>query len=293
MRRLGSPPFGAIDVYKTCVAEIDDDSLRNTFDAALPLIVDKVTSFDNATATASWCNLPRAKRGHGDTVIVGALTKEQLVALYDDHMVKAPGPARKIYDDILVAAAGHCPFCGGIGHVKTLDHYLPKSIFPAYSVLPHNLVPSCRDCNTGKNASFATQAQDQALHPYLDDQKFFQERWIVAEIAKTNPILVSFKCAPPPTWSDTEQNRARSHFTNYNISSRYSIQAATEVSTVTTTRGSSLKILSPLNFRAYLLDHANSGKLDLNGWNRTMYAALAETSWFLTTDFSVPDWENQ
>ncbi|TPJ42888.1 HNH endonuclease signature motif containing protein [Mesorhizobium sp. B2-7-1] len=59
-----------------------------------------------------------------------------------------------------------CPFCGGLGHTWTLDHYLPKANFPAYSVNPSNLVPCCRDCNSGKNASFGAELHEQTLHPY-------------------------------------------------------------------------------------------------------------------------------
>ncbi|WP_430034907.1 hypothetical protein [Neorhizobium sp. BT27B] len=33
-------------------------------------------------------------------------------------------------------------------------------------------------------------------------------------------------------------------------------------------------------FREYLLEAADEPGYDLNGWNRTTYAALADTNWF-------------
>lgn len=42
-----------------------------------------------------------------------------------------------------------CHYCG-INMVDTFDHYLPKSLFPEYSVMPINLFPCCAQCNRKK-----------------------------------------------------------------------------------------------------------------------------------------------
>jgi hypothetical protein len=51
-----------------------------------------------------------------------------------------------------------------------------------------------------------------------------------------------------------------------------------------------LRRLNEDSFRDYLLDNANSTDFVLNGWSRTMYAALAASDWFLQTDFQDPNW---
>ena len=280
MRKLDAPSNSPIDVYDICCAAVSGTALQRTYETNRPIILGAIALFSAATATASWANLPRVPRGSPNLVIAGSLTKKNLIDLYDAYMVGASGASRKVYDDILVAAGGQCPFCGGLGQVCTLDHYLPKANFPLYSVLPLNLVPCCRDCNTGKNASFSTVDHQQTLHPYLDNDKYFLERWVSAEVQRTNPVVMTFKCTPSPEWSSDDKSRVNQHFTNYRFARRYSIQAGAELSRLLDLRSNSLRTLSPEAFKAYLLENANSKDFDLNGWSRTMYSALAETDWF-------------
>ena len=51
-----------------------------------------------------------------------------------------------------------CPFCG-IGTVSTLDHYLPKSKYPALAITPKNMIPACRDCNWERKGHFLLRTQ--------------------------------------------------------------------------------------------------------------------------------------
>lgn len=46
--------------------------------------------------------------------------------------------------------ASVCQYCG-INDASTMDHYLPKAIYPEYSVHSLNLIPCCSDCNLLKN----------------------------------------------------------------------------------------------------------------------------------------------
>ena len=103
-------------------------------------------------------------------------------------MVPKEKLARKYYDKLLsLAPLNRCPYCG-IGQVSTLDHYLPKTKFLIFSVLPYNLVASCKDCNTGKLDSYATTQNKQTLHPYYDD--FTSEQWLYARVLQ--PLKIEF-----------------------------------------------------------------------------------------------------
>lgn len=268
-----------MDVFDLCVGECAAGD-RTPYEVNRSFIEHAAVDYQTASATQSWYFLPRTPRGMPHSIVAGTLTKGQLTSLYTDRMVATSGNARRVYDDIQVAANGHCPFCGGVGHVFTLDHYLPKSGFPLYSVLPTNLVPCCRDCNTGKSSVFGTTAEQQPLHPYVDDAKFFNQRWIRARLVATDPIVVVFYCAAPASWSSTDQARVNSHFTDYNLASRYGKLAGAEVNKVVGQRRGTLQGMTPDGFREFLLEAANEPGYDLNGWNRTTYAALAETDWF-------------
>lgn len=63
-----------------------------------------------------------------------------------------------------------CPSCGEPGRPRTLDHYLPKDIFPEFSVLLLNLTPMCDWCQGEKLAGYVTEdGQKRYIHPYFDD----------------------------------------------------------------------------------------------------------------------------
>ncbi|MCD4484802.1 hypothetical protein LQR31_09990 [Chromobacterium vaccinii] len=63
-----------------------------------------------------------------------------------------------------------CPSCGEPGRPRTLDHYLPKDIFPEFSVVLLNLTPMCDWCQGEKLAEYITNdGFKRYIHPYFDD----------------------------------------------------------------------------------------------------------------------------
>jgi hypothetical protein len=69
-----------------------------------------------------------------------------------------------------------CIMCGGFGN-GTLDHYLPKSMYPEYSFFSKNLIPSC-NCNSLRGTAVkGATSPERAIHPYFDnflDQRLYQ-----------------------------------------------------------------------------------------------------------------------
>ena len=62
-----------------------------------------------------------------------------------------------------------CPACGEAGAPNTLDHYLPKTSYPHFSVTPLNLFPMCDACQTNKGTKTGSAAEPRFfLHPYFD-----------------------------------------------------------------------------------------------------------------------------
>ncbi|WP_155736110.1 hypothetical protein [Pseudomonas chlororaphis] len=70
-------------------------------------------------------------------------------------------------NSIYINGLGSCPFCGGDG-ARTIEHYLPQTSYPEFSIFSLNLMPSCGDCNRKRNASNAHGAKIKLLHPYFD-----------------------------------------------------------------------------------------------------------------------------
>lgn len=290
MKRLASPPHSPLDLYDACVSEAEGELKahlainRNSLDEAAQV-------FDAHSATKTWCDLPRARHGHREDIVIGTLSKGSLMDLYSSGVVGSTGAPRKIYDDIMVAAKGECPYCGGIGTPRTLDHYLPKSKFPAYSVLPRNLVPACRDCNTDAGAGFPNTPQNQPIHPYLDKDCFFNERWVYGEVHRSDPIVVTFTVTPPEHWADNDKQRATQHFAACGLAGRYSSRVAGDISPLILQRQSSLAQFSPDQFRDHLNIVSSDANLLLNGWKRTLYHALCSSDWFCDANFN-DDWLN-
>ncbi len=280
MKQLPLPAFDPIEVFLECVADVKDETLQNRYIENQGHIEEAIAVFTTEAANHTLCKLPRVPRGQNNRIVAGTLSKNDLTKLYSKYMVGSTGSARTIYDDIFVTANGKCPFCGGIGHVKTLDHYLPKANFPLYSVLPANLVPCCRDCNTGLGATFATAPEEQTIHPYFDEDHFFSERWVVATIMQTDPVTAQFKAEPPVGWDQIDKQRAESHFQEYDLPARFSVEAAAEIAMLTDLRRTALRDMPADTFSNILRGNANSGTLPINGWKRTTYSALADVHWF-------------
>jgi hypothetical protein len=56
-----------------------------------------------------------------------------------------------------------CPMCN-FEQTATLDHYLPQSIYPEFSILARNLIPTCFNCNNKKGIRPA----NGFVHAYYD-----------------------------------------------------------------------------------------------------------------------------
>ncbi|MDF3680290.1 HNH endonuclease, partial [Enterobacter hormaechei] len=212
--------------------------------------------------------------------------------LYENNLRDKNKPAREYYDDMLVSSGEKCPFCGDIGQTKNIDHFLPVAHYPEFSVMPINLVPSCRDCNMGeKGQVFAVDEEHQAIHPYIDKDIFFREQWIYANFVSGTPGAISFYVECPATWRQEDKNRAIHHFTLLNIANRYRLEAGKHLSEVITQRNSFARVIRQFSptatsqqLRSAFIEANLKPIIDLNNfpnyWKRVMYQCLANSAEF-------------
>lgn len=258
-----------------------------------PHVLAAFDAYNEKSETKSWCRLIKMARGNPDAIAVGDLSKGELVDLYNNNVVRSSGRARQIYDQIKVAACQECPYCGGMGEmgetseIATADHYLPKARFPVYSVFPLNLVPSCRTCNDGMNDNFPTEERHQPIHPYLDDIKFFTERWVYASVREEDPIIIDFTVDPPVAWPEVDRSRVNQHFKDLKLPSRYRARVWQELAPLIAQRKNSIKGLNFEEFRNHLRSVADLDGLPVNGFKRTLYSGLASSEWFCGYDFNT------
>lgn len=98
---------------------------------------------------------------------------------------------RYFYDKILNSQE-ICLYCG-FRDSTTLDHYLSKSVYPNYAILPINLVPCCDNCNRAKSNYDDNNLEEYEyfLHPYFDD--YNNIRWLNGTLEFfENSIMVKY-----------------------------------------------------------------------------------------------------
>lgn len=211
-------------------------------------------------------------------------TKTELVKLYEQQLVQNK-EGRKIYDLLLnLAPGGICPFCG-FSQASTLDHYMPKKKYPSFSISPLNLVPSCSDCNTGKKEDVAGNEREQIIHPYYD-HKLFEDQWLFARVNNTTPASLTFFTRPPVHWQQVNHDRVQSHFENFKLARRFSVQVATEISTLKYELAYDFDISQGAGVKEALhKKQSASSRVNINWWKTAMYQALTSSDWYCDGGF--------
>ncbi len=277
--------MSATDALDACKKGVGPNSLKLRIEAAREDFSQNAAMYAESAEKGKLYQFSPLLGREAQAVVIANLTKKELVDLYEYYLRGTGKPGRAVYDKLIVAAKDKCPFCGGIGRPRNLDHFLPKSAFPQFSILPLNLIPACRDCNMdGKAGSYATTAESQILHPYLDDDCFFSERWVVAQVVSINPCSVEYFVQPPDQWDELCQKRVEAHFHDFDLKKRYSIQAAEELTTITSQRKGFMIQASAEEFSAYLSSVAEA-PLFVNHWKKVLYLCLANDESFCSHAF--------
>jgi hypothetical protein len=275
MRRLPVPQVKACDVFASAIGAFHDSGLLARFTAAQAVIVSEETQYARL-AQAGRLDLVQASAS-----VNSDLSVDEMKELYRKGMSSASGPARPFYDKLVTAAPhGTCPLCGQ-GRVRTLDHYLPQSKYPALVVTPINLIPACRDCNTAKLNKAPTTAGEQTMHPYFDD--FTSVRWLRAKVAESDPPVILYETRLPEGWPPVIAERLRRHMATFKLATTFTLYAGEQMSEIAGelqllhSTGGADAVRQELQTRAGKREQTHR-----NSWQTAMYFGLAESEWFCT-----------
>lgn len=281
MKLLKEPTIKALEVYDDCVKDI---SIRNKFITAKEIISKNYEYYKEKAKNNELHKFRNSTFGKPEQAVIGNLTKQDLVNLYDIYMVKEDKNGRKYYDNLKMRAPlGKCPFCG-FGQVSTLDHFLSKSYYPIFSILPINLIPSCTDCNKKKGASIVTE-NNQIPHPYFESEKIENDIWLFSEIKEINPPTATFFAKHPNEWDEYLAKRVQMYFKDFNLAYRFSIEAANELVSIC----ENLKYEKTIYLRKQHLKRQEKIERNIrkNSWRAALYTALAQSDWFIETGFTL------
>lgn len=205
----------------------------------------------------------------------GIAEKDDLVDLYNSKFVPEGRPGRKTYLSIKQSAPkGRCPLCSQLP-VSTVDHYLPKSKYPAISVYPRNLVPACGRCNGYKLA----EADALTLHPYYDNVENI--RWLKCILSDGEAIAVKFS-----VWEDVGpaplRQRMVNHLNHVGVGELYQVSALSHLSDIRHRLCEIGNFGGPVSLFEYLKEEYESRlAYRQNSWGTALYSALCNEKWFV------------
>ncbi|RKS21770.1 hypothetical protein CLV94_2405 [Flavobacterium endophyticum] len=277
MLRVTKPTLSSVRVYSDCIRIVRNRDLRNRLTACEDLIQQAEQEFENKITKGLMHTINR------EETVNRNVTAKELKDVYTLRMVGNPA-GRIHYDELFLSAPQElCPLCAH-RNVTTLDHYLPKAEYPRLSVVPINLIPSCKDCNTGKLSFYPTSPETETLHPYYDNIENIQ--WLKATVNRTSPICINFYAERQSDWTDLLFERVKHHIETYGLKSLYSVQAARELSAIKRmlindyTNGGSEEV------RKRLMENAGSRlENNRNLWTTALYLGLANDAWFCEEGF--------
>ncbi len=273
MRQIAGPAIAARSAYQACRQSVNEPLYRQRLQDGEKEFLGVSADYFIRAGAAVLYTFQAIDPNEDDTAVLRDLTKADLVKLYEYHMVRRQ-PGRALYNKLSIASKKKCPSCGGIGHVYTLDHYLPKAELPQFSICPANLLPCCRDCNSEKGSSVADSPGGQVLHPYFDANHFYTDVWVVAQIQRGREASANFSVQPPATWTDDDKERVAAHFREYNLSERYAVEAASELVMVVDQWPDIYEPMTVAQRQAHFAAMARGSCI--NDWKPVLYRALSQ-----------------
>ena len=273
--KIKLPVIDQSEMIEDCIEGIQDSKRKTTLRNSKAAIVDYSAHYLEVAKNGKLSGEPK------QVSIPGGATKDDMVYLYDERLVKS-AKGRPYYEKIKANAPwGKCPICGYYV-ADTLDHYLPKSIYYRYAVSIANLVPSCIVCNKNKTSRTAEGRAEETIHPYFDD--FDDEVWLNARIERDagNPFGFVFEVIKPEKWAEEKYKRAKNHLEAYKLSDLYRKLSACEITKEITNLIKLYGITASMNLlkssvQISLETEMEQGK---NTWKSAMLRALSESEWF-------------
>ena len=273
MLSLPRPPFKATETYSECASGVRDKSRKERYESDEPSVTDADTRYVTAGAAGAAHTLP-SEEFQMRTVPTG-----DMVWLYENRLAGRSSSARVIYDALKqIGPYGRCALCG-VRDATTLDHFLPKSAFPALAVNPLNLVPSCGRCNQLKSDRVGGM-----VHAYFDNTS--GAVWLIANLVESKPCVALFDVVSPPNWPADLAGRAREHFARLQLGSLYAAQASRTMRGDTLAFRRAFEFSGPEGIRSYVEERAESwANHEPNCWEAALYTALSRSDWFCEGGF--------
>lgn len=175
---------------------------------------------------------------------------------------------------------GCCPYCN-LSHVDSLDHVLPRSFYPEYSVLAENLVPSCSRCNEKKSDECYQSTGKNLMHPYFVDIPDSPILWAEIDVNRT-AVTVHFELRINQDIDADMFDSIANLFVLLDLAELYSVQAIGEMKDRVGHMNTVFLSCGAIGLRNFLASEANStcNNRGENYWKTALLRALARSREF-------------
>lgn len=274
----GGNRYDALEVFELCISKVRKRSEKQRLQMLSQHINGAAAKYDSAAARAELHTIPTLYR-------IGTQYLSDMTRTYESRMVRKQQPGRIVYDSILNNAKHRiCPLCG-LGAATTLDHYLPKSLYPVFAVLPTNLVPACDWCQKAKLNACPRKPEEETLHPYFSNVE--AESWLHAVVIESTPAVFEFGVSPPSAWGKVMAARLAFHLKAFQLADLFSRNAASTLCGIRYR----LKLLFDAGGTDAVRQHLREEALSraqhrLNHWETAFYKAAAASNWFCQGGFA-------
>ncbi|HFQ5210065.1 TPA: hypothetical protein ACGVAJ_003504 [Vibrio vulnificus] len=182
-----------------------------------------------------------------------------------------------------------CPACGEDGTPNTLDHYLPKDLYPEYAILTKNLFPMCDICQGKKSTQVLCDAGKRLfLHPYYDE--FLVCKSVKLDIGEPFSAPENFTLSAEDSLGDDEVRLVNKHIEKLEIESRYSKyfreQYIRLLKLVSAMRESGLNVTEQIDMFALMAKMKS-----INSWEHVFYSSVRDNEQLMEflVNGAIPD----
>ena len=188
----------------------------------------------------------------------------------------------------ILARSSLCCHCGS-SRSGQLDHYLPRSKFPEFSILSLNLIPCCSTCNGRKLEKY--QRPDGGalfLHPYFDELPG-DERFLDVAIEVSTAVIVEYSVVKSPSMTQEMYVTLASQFNHLNLGDQYFDEAIAYLGEQREAIADYFDDGGSTNVAEYLRRDAASQErtLGLNHWKPCLNRALSQDAAFCEAGFQL------
>jgi hypothetical protein len=209
--------------------------------------------------------------------------KEDLLELYNYDNSVLTKFRRCVTTDTGSNYQDTCQYCT-INSVNTLDHFIPKDLFHEFSVHPHNLIPSCSQCNSKKSTRWIINNQHFFINLYTDLLPSQQYLFVEITVNSLNDIDVNFKVENQNNIPSQIYNILHRHYSELGLCQRFKDNCSDTIIELTNSIQASLNNGQAMQvIQQITLDKCNQNKL-LKGFNH--YKIILEEALIQCHDYT-------